>query len=105
MIKRIHSFNSSLESVHFKESYPCNICGYQATEKGFLTRHIKNVHQNSENIDCSECNKSIQKISLKRHMKMLHSGEQTLYYCKICTYQSKYQFAVNKHVQNVHQKL
>ena len=36
---------------------------------------------------------------------MLHSGEQTLYYCKICTYQSKYQFAVNKHVQNVHHKL
>ena len=81
------------------------MCDYQATLKFNLSRHVKNVHQKSENITCSECNKSIQKEYLKRHMRMFHSGEQTLFNCKVCTYQSIHQYAVNSHVRNVHQKL
>ena len=99
-----NSLNIHLSSVHFKEKHPCEICDYQATENGSLSRHVKNVHQKSENMNCSECNKSIQKVSLKKHMKMFHSEEQTLYNCKLCTFQSIQQSAVNKHVRNVHQK-
>ena len=77
----------------------------KTTHKNSLSRHVKNVHKKSENINCSECNKSIQKGNLKQHMKLFHSGEQTLYNCKVCTYQSKHQYDVNKHVRNVHQKL
>ena len=92
-----------MKSVHFKENYQCKICGYQATQKGSLSKHFKNVHQKSENINCSECNKSIQKGSLKQHMKIFHSGEQTLYNCKVCPFQSIHQGAVIKHVKNIHQ--
>ena len=59
-----------------KERYQCKICDYQATQKGSLSTHVKNVHQKSENINCSKCNKSIQKMNLKRHLKMFHSGDR-----------------------------
>ena len=81
------------------------MCDFQATRKGDLSRHVTNVHQKSENNKCSECNKTIQKSYLKRHMKMFHSGKQTLYNCNLCTYQSKHQGALSNHVKNVHQKL
>ena len=77
---------------------------YQATHKDHLSSHVKNVHQKSENINCSECNKYIQKKSLKRHMKIFHTGEQTQYSCNLCTYQSIHQYVVNNHALNVHQK-
>ena len=37
-------------------------------------------------------------------MKLFHSAEQTLYNCKVCTFQSKHQSNLNTHVGNVHQK-
>ena len=83
-----HTQSRHIKSVHLKESYQCRMCDYQATLKFNLSRHVKNVYQKSENISCSECNKSIQKEYLKRHMRMFHSGEQTLFNCKVCTYQS-----------------
>ena len=94
-----------IKSVHFKESYQCRICDFQATQKGYLSTHVKNVHEKSENINCSECNKSIQKRNIKRHMQMFHSGEQTLYSCNVCTFQSIHQWALSNHVRNIHQKL
>ena len=93
-----------IKSVHFRVRYQCKICNYQATLKNSLSRHVKNVHKKSENINCSECNKSIQRDYLKQHIKMFHSGEQTLYNCIVCTYQSICQSDVNRHVRNVHQK-
>ena len=98
------NLSNHIKSVHFKErSYQCQICDYQATQKSHLSRHVKNVHQKSDNINCSECNKHIKKMSLKIHMKNFHSGEQTLYYCKICTFQSIHQGALSTHVKNIHQ--
>ena len=77
-----------IKSVHLKETYQCELCDYQATQNGGLSIHVKNVHQKSEIINCTECNKFMQKISLKQHMQIFHSGEQTLYNCNVCTFQS-----------------
>ena len=82
--------------------FQCNICNFQATQKGGLSKHIENVHHKSENIHCIECNKSIQKKSLKQHMKLFHSGDKILYDCNLCTFQSIHQRAVSKHIRNVH---
>ena len=98
------SLSQHIKSVHFKETCQCELCDYQAPYKHSLSTHVKNVHQKSENIKCSECNKSMQKRSLKIHMKKFHSGEQTLYNCNVCTYQSLHQGALSTHVTNVHQK-
>ena len=43
---------------------------YEATEKGNLSKHIRKVHQTSENINCTECNKSVKASSMKSHMKL-----------------------------------
>ena len=69
-----------------------------------LSRHVKNLHQKSENISCTECNKSFQKKNLTIHMKVLHSGEQTNYECKVCTFKTIHASSLQKHVQNIHQK-
>ena len=98
------NISKHIKSVHFKESYQCKLCGYQVTQNASLSTHVKNVHQKSENINCSECNKCMKKMSLHRHMTIFHSGEQTLYNCNLCIYQSIHQYAVNQHVRNVHQK-
>ena len=100
-----HNLSIHIKSVHFKETYhQCKICDYQATQRAHLSKHVKNVHQKSENIECSECNQFIQKNNLKRHMEIFHLGEQKLYNCKVCTFQSRHQVAVSKHVKNIHQK-
>ena len=65
----------TLHSVHFKKTYQCKLCFYQATQNGSLSKHVKNVHQKSENVNCSECNKCMKKISLKGHIKVFHSGD------------------------------
>ena len=98
------NLSSHIKSVHFKERFPCEICDYQATKKSNLLFHVKNVHQKSENIVCTECNTSVQKISLTRHMNTKHSGEQPQYNCQICTFKTKHSCVVNRHMKTVHQK-
>ena len=92
-----------MKAVHFNESFPCKICNYEARCKSTLSTHVKNVHQKSEQIICTECNKSIQKEYLPQHMKLLHTAEQTQYNCKICNFQTIHPGGVKKHVKNVHQ--
>ena len=80
------------------------MCEYQATRTTHLSIHVKNVHQKSDNINCTECNKSIQKQYLTKHMKLFYTGEQTQFECKICTFKSIYKSSLNDHVKGVHQK-
>ena len=92
-----------MEISHKK--FPCKICDFQSTMKGNLSRHVKNVHEKGENVNCTDCNKSVQKASLMRHMKLLHLGEQTKYKCKLCTFETVYPSSLYKHVNNVHQSM
>ena len=65
-----HILLNHIKSVHFGDKFPCNICDYQATRKNVLAQHVKNVHQLNENINCTECNKSVKARSMKSHMKL-----------------------------------
>ena len=87
-----------------KRPYPCKICNYEASKKSHLSQHDENVHQNSEKIMFTECNKSIQKRSLSGHMKKFHSGEQSQHGCRICTFHTIYKSYLKEHVKHVHQK-
>ena len=94
-----------IKSLHFNERYQSAICDYQAKFKRYLSGHVKNVHQKSENVICNECNKSIQKKYLTRHMKIFHSGKQPQYNCDVCTFQSIHPYSLKNHVKNIHQKV
>ena len=89
-MKKFHSGEQTL--------YNCKVCTFQTIYQHKVKEHVRNVHQKSENINCRECNKSIQKKWLKTHMKMFHSGEQTLYNCKVCIFQSIHKVALSRHV-------
>ena len=99
------SLRAHIKTVHLKEGYShqCNICEYRTSIKTNLSTHVENLHQKSGNITCSECNKSLQKISLKRHMKLFHSVEHQ-YYCKICTFHTIHFNSLKRHRKKVHQK-
>ena len=92
-----------IKSVHLKEKpYTCGICDFAASVRCNLSHHVKNVHQKSEKIICTECNISIQKKNMPRHMKKLHSGEQSPYHCEFCIFQTVHRYSLKMHVQNVH---
>ena len=93
-----------LESIHIKERYySCEICDYKATLKSYLSKHVKR-HQKLEKINCTDCNKIIQKKSLTLHNKIFHSGEQTQYKCNVCTFQTIHEYGLLRHAKHVHQK-
>ena len=98
------SLNKHVKSMHFKERYPCKICDYEATRRLHLTKHIKNVHEKSEIVNCTECNKSMNKQSLKIHTKIFHSGEKPKYNCNLCIFQTNHQGSLSRHIETVHRK-
>ena len=55
------------------ETFKCNMCNYKATAINNLSRHSLHVHEKRENINCSECNKTVKKWSLYSHMKTYHT--------------------------------
>ena len=99
--KQNYHLSMHTQSVHFKEKHPCNTCDYEAPTKPGLQRHVRNVHQKSENINCQECSKTIQKPSLKKHMKLIHSVEPPKLSCKICIFQTIHRNNLNAHIKKV----
>ena len=65
--------------------------------------HVKNVHQKSGKIACSECNKSMKKENMGRHMKNIHSGKQDQFQCKLCTFKTIYSESLRGHIKYKHQ--
>ena len=49
--------------------FSCNLCKFQTTYKSSLTEHIEYRHLKSENEICTECNKSVQKRYMTKHMR------------------------------------
>ena len=100
-----YDLKAHVKSLHLQEEkFFCKLCDFQTTWNRSLVTHNRNVHQKCENIICSECNKTIQKRSLTQHMKLSHSGEEPQYKCKVCTFQTKYQSGLKRHVKNIHEK-
>merc|ERR1712126_102340 len=96
-----------IKSLHLEEQerYSCKICNYEATQKSDLSRHLKSVHENREKISCNDCNKVFQKLSLPQHMKVFHSGEKNIFFCKICSFNTIHSYGSQRHVKRVHQKI
>ena len=90
--------------MHLDQRFPCKLCDYQATIKSSLATHVRFVHQNSEDVTCVECNKTVKKYHLSKHMKVLHSEKQKKYNCSICSFQTIHQNGLKQHFKGVHLK-
>ena len=98
------SLTQHIKSVHLKEKFDCKLCEYKAGTKGTLYRHFDSVHKTNI-IICQICKKKMKKISLAKHMKISHSDQNSLHYCKMCPFQTMYKYNLKTHTENVHQKL
>ena len=89
--------------MHFRDSrISCQICDYQTTRNYNLSKHVKNVHQRNENINCTECNESVKEWCMKSHLK-LHSKQQTQYSCNVCPYRTIHSnYDLKCHIERVH---
>ena len=55
-------------------NHVCGQCGYAASQKPHLKRHIEAVHENIRNHVCGECSyASSQKSALKKHRESVHN--------------------------------
>ena len=103
-----------MENVHsiHKETFICDKCGYNFTQKRNLTRH-KKVHLQTEVISCEYCHFTTKfEFNLKRHKDDHHGilGQGTgirgrlLYSCKTCsfsTFNEKYLYNYNVEVHDL----
>ena len=88
------------KSLHLREKYPCNLCDYEATQKGSLTTHIRHVHFKGQlpTLRCNECNfKSSSKASYKKHTKLFHSEMAEVYTCKVCNFKTIHKSTLPMH--------
>ena len=70
-----HLFCHSEQRIH-----QCDVCEANFKLKGRLTLHKRAVHEQIR-VQCELCNKSIQKININTHLKMVHSERVP---CDIC---------------------
>ncbi|TMW44607.1 hypothetical protein DOY81_010310 [Sarcophaga bullata] len=92
------------EEVHSETLiHQCVHCerGYRVLHN--LHRHIRSVHLNGKNFDCSICNVSYsRKDVLKRHM-LLHSDTKN-FHCLLCSQSFKTKDYLNAHLKSRHEK-
>ncbi|KAL3275807.1 hypothetical protein HHI36_020551 [Cryptolaemus montrouzieri] len=57
------------------KNYKCCLCGYEASQKVHLMRHINSIHLGIKSHKCGHCNyKATQKGNLIKHIKRVHLG-------------------------------
>ena len=99
---RRDSLRIHIKTVHFNQMHECNLCEYKAKRKCHLNEHFKYMHVKIENEICTECNTSVQKRYLTKHMRRFHSEGQPKFFCKLCTYQTIYKDCMKNHIARKH---
>ena len=60
-----------------KTNYSCKVCPYKSQTKKDILRHVKDVHSDSDRVQCSVCMKSFKnKNSLRSHCGIAHKSEK-----------------------------
>ena len=100
-------------------TYDCKLCQKSFISAGNLTKHVKSVHEKSNEdekndqefsldedckYDCKMCKKSFHNIgNLKRHISSVHEGKKKTLQCNICG-KSVTEAYLKIHIQAVHEK-
>ena len=84
----------------FQSEYEARTSGYQASEKGDLTRHQKAIHERKK-YQCMECDyQATSKCNLTQHQEAIHEGRK--YQCRECDYKATTKYKLTIHHQSIH---
>ena len=82
----------------------CNTCGYKATDKFALKKHIESVHDGKRHI-CQICGIGVTSTTyLKKHITSVHEGIKP-HKCELCDIRYPDQSGLRNHIRKVHEKL
>ena len=102
--QKIH-LKRHIEGVHENIKHVCEKCGYAASQKGNLKTHIKAVHEKTRNHVCGECGYATSdKRSLKRHVDVVHKNIRN-HVCEECGYATSTKGNLKTHINAVHENI
>ena len=74
-----------LRHLEKSQKFPCQICNTILFSEKDLKTHISLVHEEKKPFKCGICkSKFSEKISLNRHMVLIHKAEKSIVKCKVC---------------------
>ena len=85
--------------------YKCKFCDEIFSKKGYLTNHMRRVHNEIKNYECSLCDfTSSYQQGLKNHVYRVHNKLKS-YKCQFCHYVCSQNGDLNKHINSVHLRI
>jgi len=89
------------QKAHTGKMFPCESCEKVFSQKCYLQRHVKIVHENLVTMECTECGKVFpNEMKLNRHMAV-HTIPATIP-CDICNRMYREQKDLNIHKKQIH---
>ena len=84
-------------------SFKCELCELEFIQKCSLRRHVKTVHS-SKQLKCELCELEFSRNDpLQRHMKTVHSSKQLK--CELCDYVTQRKENLKRHHNSAHTNL
>ena len=95
---------SHLELVHLSApTHECDTCGKIFNRKISWDKHIANVHKSMKDHVCDICHmKFFTMYYLKRHFKINHVENDTIFKCEMCPKEFKNERSRKDHVAKIH---
>ena len=91
------------EGVKPDQPYECKKCKKLFSQKKYLTKHLKTIHEGIKAFNCQACQKSFTaKHNLDYHIAVTHEknlNEEELFPCLICHRDFSYKHHLKKHVK------
>ena len=83
--------------------YKCDKCKKEFLTKGYLTKHIENVHEGLKRFKCDPCGESFsQSGELRRHMAIMHDGKKFKCEFENCSKEYASRGELKYHIRSTH---
>ena len=90
-------------SFHETKIFQCNKCNKNFPRNYELQRHIKYVHENGANLQCTYCVRICKtKTRLEQHISSVHFGKR--FQCQICAKLYYYKSDMVRHMSKTHEE-